>query len=180
MESVGPADLQSWHTNHIGPNRLVAGLTGDVSAISLAEHLSTLLEGWPEVPDPEPIAAPVFNVPARTTIYIHDRPGLPQTELRFAGPGLRRLHPDYAPLLLWSNIVGIGGATNRMVVRLRTEHGTYVKEVVTGEDGRSNPSLSELFGVSCECVELDVLNILSSEGEQISEPERPLPFGHIS
>jgi zinc protease len=123
VESVGPADLQSWHTNHIGPNRLVAGLTGDVSAISLAEHLSTLLEGWPEVPDPEPIAAPVFNVPARTTIYIHDRPGLPQTELRFAGPGLRRLHPDYAPLLLWSHIVGIGGATNRMVVRLRTELG---------------------------------------------------------
>jgi tRNA pseudouridine synthase 10 len=72
------------------------------------------------------------------------------------------------------------GAELEYLVRLRTEHGTYVKEVVTGEDGRSEPSLSELFGVSCECVELDVLNILSSEGEQISEPERPLPFGHIS
>ena len=66
------------------------------------------------------------------------------------------------------------------LVRLRTEHGTYVKEVVTGEDGRSNPSLSELFGVPCECMELDVLYILTKEGEQISEPERPLPFGHMS
>jgi len=72
------------------------------------------------------------------------------------------------------------GAEQEYLVRLRTEHGTYVKEVVTGEDGRSNPSLSELFGVSCECLELDVLDILSKEGEQISEPERPLPFGHIS
>ena len=54
-----------------------------------------------------------------------------------------------------------------------------VKEVVTGEDGRSQPSLSELFGAICECVELDVLEILTSEGEKIPEPKRPLPFGHI-
>ena len=72
------------------------------------------------------------------------------------------------------------GVELEYLVRLRTEHGTYVKEVVTGEDGRSNPSLSELFGVPCECLELDVLDILTKEGEQISEPERPLPFGHIS
>ena len=68
---------------------------------------------------------------------------------------------------------------NEYSVRLRTEHGTYVKEVVTGEDGRSQPSLSELFGAICECVELDVLEILTSEGEKIPEPKRPLPFGHI-
>ena len=68
---------------------------------------------------------------------------------------------------------------NEYSVRLRTEHGTYVKEVVTGEDGRSEPSLSGLFGVACECVELDVLDILSSEGGEISAPKRPLPFGHL-
>lgn len=69
---------------------------------------------------------------------------------------------------------------NESLVRLRTEHGTYVKEVVTGEDGRSKPSLSELFGVACTCVELDVLDILDSEGDAIPEPKRPLPFGHIT
>jgi tRNA pseudouridine synthase 10 len=69
---------------------------------------------------------------------------------------------------------------NEYMVLLRTEHGTYVKEVVTGEDGRSKPSLSELFGVSCECVELDVLEILDSEGGEIPEPKRPLPFGHLA
>ena len=83
----------------------------------------------------------------------------------------------------WIEVMGIGVCEEGMdeySVRLRTEHGTYVKEVVTGEDGRSKPSLSELFGVRCECVELDVLEILTSEGEGIPEPKRPLPFGHIT
>ncbi|HKE01310.1 MAG TPA: tRNA pseudouridine(54/55) synthase Pus10 [Planctomycetota bacterium] len=43
---------------------------------------------------------------------------------------------------------------------LRCEHGTYVKEAVSGEGGRTEPSLSALLGTPCECVELDVTAIL--------------------
>jgi len=68
---------------------------------------------------------------------------------------------------------------NEYSVRLRTEHGTYVKEVVTGEEGRSIPSLSALFGVACECVELDVMDILGSEGDELSVPKRTIPFGQL-
>src|SRR5262245_30191918 len=49
-------------------------------------------------------------------------------------------------------------------VRLRTQHGTYVKEVLSGEEGRTQPSLASLLGVACRCVELDVLSILDAEG----------------
>ena len=52
-----------------------------------------------------------------------------------------------------------------------TEHGTYVKESISGEDGRSEPSLASLLGVPCHCAELDVLEILSAEGETVvAEP----------
>ena len=40
------------------------------------------------------------------------------------------------------------------------QHGTYVKESISGEGGATRPSLSELVGAPCECVELDVLAIL--------------------
>ena len=123
INAIGREDLLEWHAAHIGPNRLVAGVTGDVSAIPLAEELTALFEGWEVVPDLPTVPAPVFNVPTKTTIHLFDRPGLPQTELRFAGPGILRLHPDYAPLWLWSDVVGIGGRTNRMMLRLRTELG---------------------------------------------------------
>ena len=56
-------------------------------------------------------------------------------------------------------------------VRMRTEHGTYVKEAIHGEDGQTRPSLSELSGVACRCVELDVTAILDVEGKQ--EEKRP-------
>lgn len=63
-------------------------------------------------------------------------------------------------------------------VRVRTEHGTYVKEAVHGEDGQSVPSLSELLGVPCRCVELDVLAILDEEGaEQPVRRAPPKAFG---
>jgi tRNA pseudouridine synthase 10 len=56
-------------------------------------------------------------------------------------------------------------------VRMRTEHGTYVKEAIHGEHGQTRPSLSELVGVPCRCVELDVTAILDVEGKQ--EEKRP-------
>ena len=56
-------------------------------------------------------------------------------------------------------------------VRMRTEHGTYVKEAIHGENGATRPSFSELVGVPCRCVELDVTAILDVEGKQ--EEKRP-------
>jgi tRNA pseudouridine synthase 10 len=59
------------------------------------------------------------------------------------------------------------------LVRIRTEHGTYVKEVINGESGSTTPSLSELVGHPCHCVELDVSAILDVEGQ--AEEVRPVP-----
>lgn len=59
------------------------------------------------------------------------------------------------------------------LVSVRTQHGTYVKEAVTGEGGMTEPSISGLIGLPCRCLELDVLEILDAEGEAI--PVRPTP-----
>lgn len=62
-------------------------------------------------------------------------------------------------------------------VRLRTEHGTYVKEAIHGEGGATRPSLAELLGVACTCRELDVLDILDVEGTRVDVPPKPAQFG---
>lgn len=62
----------------------------------------------------------------------------------------------------------------RLEVRLRTQHGTYVKEAISGEGGSTRPSLSELIGAACSCSELDVTQILDEEGGEAQvAPERP-------
>jgi tRNA pseudouridine synthase 10 len=42
---------------------------------------------------------------------------------------------------------------------LNTESGTYVKEFVSGDDGRTNPNFSEALGIQCKVETLDVLGI---------------------
>ncbi len=57
-------------------------------------------------------------------------------------------------------ITPLGG--NAFSVRLRASSGLYIKEFVSGDSGRSNPSLSALLGVPCVCAQLDVLEILDA------------------
>ncbi len=51
----------------------------------------------------------------------------------------------------------------RFTIELRTEAGTYVKEWVEGDDGRTVPSLSSLLGVPLEVEFLDVLEVHDTE-----------------
>ncbi|MCE4622864.1 MAG: tRNA pseudouridine(54/55) synthase Pus10, partial [Desulfurococcales archaeon] len=37
--------------------------------------------------------------------------------------------------------------------------GLYVKELVSGDGGRTTPSFSEVLGIATECVELDVVHV---------------------
>ena len=49
----------------------------------------------------------------------------------------------------------------RLQLRVQCQHGTYVKEWVSSDDGRTNPSLSSLLGVECRCDLLDVEDVLT-------------------
>jgi tRNA pseudouridine synthase 10 len=42
---------------------------------------------------------------------------------------------------------------------LEAESGTYIKELISGDDGRTKPSLSEILGTPCKVTELDVIEI---------------------
>jgi len=48
---------------------------------------------------------------------------------------------------------------------LKTSHGTYVKEFISGDDNRTKPSVSEILGVPCYCEKLDVLEIMDNDNE---------------
>lgn len=49
---------------------------------------------------------------------------------------------------------------------IRAEAGTYIKEFVHGDGGRTRPSLSELLGVPCEVKSLDVIEVADNTGEE--------------
>jgi tRNA pseudouridine synthase 10 len=42
---------------------------------------------------------------------------------------------------------------------VEAQGGTYIKEIIHGDNGRTTPSLTEIFGFPIECKKLDVLEI---------------------
>jgi tRNA pseudouridine synthase 10 len=57
---------------------------------------------------------------------------------------------------IWGDLV----TEKEAVVKIKCEGGLYVKELISGDGGRTKPSLSELLGVRAWVCELDVLEIL--------------------
>lgn len=43
--------------------------------------------------------------------------------------------------------------------RIKADSGTYLKELISGDDGRTYPSFTSIFGIPLLCVELDVVEI---------------------
>jgi len=48
---------------------------------------------------------------------------------------------------------------NTIIMRIKCQGGLYVKELVTGDNGRTSPSVSEIVGANAEPLKLDVMQI---------------------
>ena len=44
-------------------------------------------------------------------------------------------------------------------MRIKTEGGLYIKELISGDEGRSKPNISEILGVNAICEQLDVVEV---------------------
>ncbi len=49
--------------------------------------------------------------------------------------------------------------SRKFELTVRAEAGLYIKELVSGDGGRTSPSVSEILGVPAKCAELDVIEI---------------------
>ena len=47
----------------------------------------------------------------------------------------------------------------------KVQGGTYIKELISGDEGRTTPSIAEKLGTGCKCVELNVTAIYSDDAQ---------------
>jgi len=52
---------------------------------------------------------------------------------------------------------------NRVEIRIRCQGGLYIKELVTGDEGRTNPSVASILNAKVTPIQLDVLNVKTGE-----------------
>ena len=58
----------------------------------------------------------------------------------------------------------------RFVLDIEAESGTYIKELISGDDGRTLPSASSLLEIPSTCTQLDVQEILVDDAEILELP----------
>ena len=49
-------------------------------------------------------------------------------------------------------------------VKIKTEGGLYIKELISGDEGRSNPNFTDILGVEAICEQLDVVEVSDKNG----------------
>ena len=54
-----------------------------------------------------------------------------------------------------------------ILFKINAQGGTYIKELISGDQKRTNPSIQQIFNIPMKCVELDVVEIDIDENELI-------------
>jgi zinc protease len=125
VEAITPEMLREFHAAHYRPEGGNLIVVGDVDEDEVVRLLEAEFAGWSGSP-PEPASRVAPPPPqAVTRIYLVDKPGAAQSEIRIGHIGVERAHRDYFPLLVMNSILG-GQFSSRINLNLREDKGyTY-------------------------------------------------------
>lgn len=116
------SDLVAFHERVFQPGNAAIVVVGDVTASTLQPQLEQTFGGWKPTQRPAPAAVPAAAQVGSRGIWIVDRPGSAQSEIRIGRIGPPRTTSDYFPLTVMNTILG-GSFTSRLMQNLREQHG---------------------------------------------------------
>ena len=123
VKALGVGELRAFHRGHYRPDNAVLIVVGDVTPAVLKPLLDARFGAW-KADGP---AAPPFPVraspqPGKRQIYLVDKPGAAQSQIRIGLVGVPRSTPDYIALDVLNTILG-GSFTSRLNQNLREKNG---------------------------------------------------------
>ena len=116
-------DLRAFYSSAYRPDNATIIVVGDVKSDTVMPLLEKGFGPWkssssagaaPQVPPTQQ--------PATRQIYVVDKPGAPQSQIRIGWIGVPRATPDYFPILVLNTILG-GSFSSRLNMNLREQHG---------------------------------------------------------
>jgi predicted Zn-dependent peptidase len=128
-------DLQRFYRAHYRPDNAALLVVGDVTADTVLPLIEAAFGGWrtPPVPRAETTVPPAPQRTARE-VFLVDKPGAAQSQIRIGWIGVPRSTPDYFPITVMNTMLG-GSFTSRLNQNLREEHG-YTYGAFSGFDMR--------------------------------------------
>ena len=124
LKSMSAADLVRFYKAYYRPNNATLIVVGDVTMKDILPKLNSALANWTSA-EVSSFKPPTPAAVERMRVYLIDKPGAPQSEVRIGYPALPRGTPDFFPVVVMNRMLG-GQFTSRINLNLRERHGfTY-------------------------------------------------------
>jgi zinc protease len=116
-------DLRAFHRTYYRPEHATLIVAGDVTQATVLAQLEKVFGSWKAAADTPAIATvPEPKQLAKRQIYLIDKPGAAQSQIRIGWVGVPRSTPDFPTLEVLNTILG-GAFTSRLNQNLREVHG---------------------------------------------------------
>jgi zinc protease len=135
--AVTAADLRSFHTGHYRPQNTVMIIAGDVRSATLMPIVERAFGQWTSSGAAPRTPLPTVAKPTARQIYLIDKPGAAQSQIRIGNIGVARSTPDYFVLRVTNTMLG-GSFSSRLNQNLRETHG-YTYGASSSFDMRATP-----------------------------------------
>jgi len=124
IEKLDRATLASFHASTILPNNAMFIVVGDVKTEEFLKEMNELFGDWQRGSSESIEFSPPPSRAARS-LTIVDRPGSAQANIVLTNRAVKRIDPNYFPLIVMNQVLG-AGASSRVFMNLREEKGyTY-------------------------------------------------------
>lgn len=124
VKSITSTELREKYVSFFKPNNASIVVVGDIGLAEINDTIESVFAGWESSSTP-PVDLSGIADRDHTGIYLVNRPGAVQSQIRIGHRGLERRHKDYFPVRVMNQILG-GQFTSRINLNLREDKGyTY-------------------------------------------------------
>jgi predicted Zn-dependent peptidase len=137
IAAMTPDDLRAFYASAFRPDNAALLVVGDTTPDAVTPLLESSFGKWKAGSAQRP-AAGLPPAPGRSAreVYLVDKPGAAQSQIRIGSIGAARATPDYFPLQVMNTILG-GSFSSRLNLNLREKHG-YTYGASSGFDMRAS------------------------------------------
>ncbi len=121
LRAMKVSDLKRFHDTYYNPNNVTMIVVGDVGRAEIQKKLESEFGAW-RGRTTASVNWPDATQVEQRMIYLVDKPGAAQSEIRIGRIGVSRMTNDYFPLVVMNTILG-GSFTSRLNQNLRETHG---------------------------------------------------------
>jgi zinc protease len=175
LEGITRDDVVEFHRARYAPGQATLIVAGDVAREDLDPLLINAFEGW-SGPGQAPSALSTPPVAPGGTVYLVDKPGASQSEVRVGRVAVSRATDEYHSLTVMNTVLG-GSFTSRLNMKLREEKGYTYGAGSYFDMRRSNGPFEASAAVSTVATHSAVTDFLA-EIERLSV--EPVPEDELS